>query len=323
MRIARVAIGAALYFSASALAQGPAPMHRLCMLDATGRTEEQYFIAFNNKLRDLGFVEGRNLIIERRSAGGRPEKLDVLAADLAKLNCHVLVAPGNESVLIALERQTSQTPIVVVAVDYDPQATGHVASLAHPEGRITGVSAIQSVLPAKRLELLMEAVPGSRRIAVLSDESSTGQLQVVRAAATHSNVQLEVFDFESAPYDYPTAFAQVTKRKADGLLVLGSANFVPARPLIAKLAIEHHLPSMFHHSVWAEAGGLISYGPNFSDVFARAAEQVALILGGKKPSEIPLAQPTKFELVVNMKTARALNVTIPPAFLARADRIID
>jgi len=322
-RFALSAVLAGLLVATTAAAQAPEKTYRIGILDASGRTDEAYYVAFYDKLRELGFVEGRNLVVIRRSAKGRTESLGPLATELATERCDVLVAPGNEAVLAALERGTSRTPIVVIAVDYDPQATGHIPSLAHPGGRVTGVSAIQSVLPAKRLELLKEMLPNVRRVAVLSDTGSTGQLEVARAAAKRLSLQLEVLDFKRTPYDYKAAFAEASKHRADALLVLGSANFVPARPLIPKLAIEHHLPSMFHHSVWAEAGGLVSYGPNFSDVFRQAAEQVAQILKGSKPGELPVGQPTKFELVINMKTAKALGVAIPREVLLRADRVIE
>jgi putative ABC transport system substrate-binding protein len=181
---------------------------------------------------------------------------------------------------------------------------------------------VQSLLPAKRLELLKELLPTAKRIAVLSDSASTGQLEVARAGARRLGLELQVLEFKQAPYDYERAFADAVRGKADALLVLGSANFVPARPLIPQLALKHRLPSMFHHSVWAGAGGLVSYGPNFSDVFRQAAEQVARILKGAKPAELPIEQPTKFELVINLKTAKALGLTIPQSLLLRADRVI-
>jgi ABC-type uncharacterized transport system substrate-binding protein len=290
---------------------------------SSGRRTEPYYVAFIQRLRELGFAEGRNLVIEYRTSGGRAESLPELAAELARQNCDVLLAPGTEATLVALEQATGDTPIVVVAVDYDPEVTGHIASLARPGGRITGISAVQSVLPAKRLELLKELLPKARTIAVFSDTASTGQLDVARAGAKRLSVELHVFEFKHAPYDYESALAEAVRAKAEALLVLGSANFVPARPLIPTLALKHRLPSVFHNSVWADAGGLLSYGPNFSDVFRRAAEQVGKILNGAKPAEMPVEQPTTLELVINLRTARTLGVTIPPSIRLRADRLIE
>jgi putative ABC transport system substrate-binding protein len=297
--------------------------YHLCILDSTGRLTAPYYVAFDERLRARGFVEGRNLVISERTSEGRIERLPALARELSHETCDVFVAPGNEANLVALERETKDTPIVIIAVDYDPQATGQVLNLARPGGRITGVSAVQTVLPAKRLELLKELLPNVRRIAVLSDSESTGQLEVARAGAENLGVELQVLEFKRAPYDYKSAFDEARRKRAEALLALGSANFVPARPLITQLAATHRLPSIFHHSVWAEAGGLMSYGPNFSDVFSQAAEKVARIFQGAKPADMPIEQPTKFELVINSRTARAIGVTIPPSLLLRADRMID
>src|SRR5262249_40047327 len=161
--------------------QQPGRTYRVGILDSTGKRFEPYYLAFDQRLRELGFAEGHNLVIEFRTSGGRVERLPALAADLVRQNCDVLVAPGTEATLLAIKQASRDTPIVVVALDYDPEATGHIASLGHPGGRITGVSAVQSVLPAKRLELLTELLPKARRIAVFADSASSGQLEVARA----------------------------------------------------------------------------------------------------------------------------------------------
>ncbi len=317
-----MALGGLLAWPRLALAQQSARIYRVGIV-SSGRRTEPYYVAFAQRLRELGFAEGRNLVIEYRTSGGRAERLPELAAELARKSCDVLVAPGTEATLVALQQATGDTPIVLVAVDYDPEATGHIASLARPGGRITGVSAVQSVLPAKRLELLKELLPKARTIAVLSDTASTGQLDVARAAAKRLGVELHVAEFTRAPYDYESALAAAVRANAEALLVLGSANFVPARPLIPTLALRHRLPSIFHNSVWAEAGGLLSYGPNFSDLFRRAAEQVSKILNGARPADMPVEQPATLELVINLRTAKALGIMIPPSIRLRADRLID
>ena len=303
------------------VAQQAGRTYRLGILDSSGgKRTEPYQVAFDQQLRKLGFIEGRNLVIEYRTSGGRVERLAELAADLTRQNCDVLVALGTEATLIAIKQASRDTPIVVVAVDYDPEATG--ASLARPGGRITGMTHIQSELPAKRVELLKELLPSARRIAVLADSSNTGQLASAEAGAKRLGVELQVLEFKRAPYDYDNAFAEAVRAKAQALLALGSVNFVPARRQITELALKHRLPSLFHHSLWAEFGGLMSYGPNFVNTFRRAAEQVGMVLNGRKPAEMPVEQPTKLELVINLKTAKALGLTIPQSLLVRADQFI-
>lgn len=324
LRRARLALGALLLVSLAAAGQAAEERtYRMCILDSSGRLDEPYYVAFDQRLRELGFIEGRNLVVSERTSAGHIERLPELAHQLGRERCDVFVAPGNEANAVALERATTGTPIVVIAVDYDPEATHHVASLARPGGRVTGVSAVQSILPAKRLELMKELLPGLKRVAVLSDPGSLEQLDVARGAASRIGIELQVLQFKRAPYDYEAAFNEAGRGHAEALLALGSANFVPGRATITRLAREHELPSMFHHSVWADAGGLLSYGPNFSDVFRLGAEQVARVLRGANPAELSIEQPTRFELVVNLKTARAIGVAIPQSFLLRADKVIE
>jgi putative tryptophan/tyrosine transport system substrate-binding protein len=316
-------LGGVLALPRLALAEQAERTYRIGWLSVYLRTEPYTFVAFEQRLRELGFAEGRNLVIEFRTAEGRIERLPELAADLARQNCDVLLAPGSEAVLSAIKQATRDTPIVVWSADYDPVATGHIASFARPGGRITGVSLLQSELPAKRVELLKDVLPNAKRIAVLTDTATTGQLAVAQAAAKHLGLELQVLEFKRQPYDYENAFAKAVRAKAQALLSLASANFVLARRQIVELALKHRLPSMFPQSLWAEFGGLLSYGPNFSQSFRRVAEQVGMILKGAKPAEMPVEQPTWFELVINLKTAKALKLTVPPSFLARADRLIE
>ena len=318
-----IGIGAALALPRYAFAQPAERIYRVCWLSESSSRTEPYNVAIVQRLRELGFVEGRNLVIEYRAADGRIDRLPELAADLVRQNCDVILAPGSEASLVAMKQASRDTPIVVVANDYDPVATGHIASLARPGGRITGLSQLQTELPAKRLELLKELLPKAKRIAVFSDIASATQLEVAKAGAKRLGVELHLHEFKRAPYDYASAFAESVRAKADALLVLASAFFVPARRQIPELALKHRLPSMFGNYLWAETGGLLSYGPNFSEFYRRAAEQVSMILKGAKPAEMPVEQPTKFELVVNMKTAKALGIKIPNSILVRADRMIE
>lgn len=312
---------------AAAPAQQAGRSYRLGWLTSNPRAgwarTDPYYVAFVERLSELGFVEGRNLAFEVRVIEGMNERLPALAAELGSLNCDVLLSTGNEARLVALKQATRDTPIVVLAFDFDPFATGHIASLARPGGRITGITHIQSELPAKRVELLKELLPNVRKMAVLADSSGSGQLASARSGARRLGVELHVLEFKRQPYDYEGAFAEAVRVKAQALLVLGSADFTPARSRIIELALQSRLPSMFHASTWAEYGGLMSYGASFADSFRRAAEQVAMIFNGKQPAEMPVEQPTQFELVVNMKTAKALGLAIPQSLLLRADRVIE
>ena len=316
-------IAAALAVPLAAAAQQPGRTYRLGWLSSGASRSEPYNVAFVQRLRELGFVEGRNLVIEFRSAGGHVDKLPGLAAELARQQCDIFLASGPEATLVALKHATRDISIVIAANDYDPVATGHVASLARPGGRITGVYGLQDELSAKRLELLKELLPHGRKIAVLADVATKGQLVVVRAAAKKLGVELLVHEFTRAPYDFDAAFVAFARARADGMLPLGSGLFVPARQKIPELALKHHLPGMFINALWVEAGGLLSYGINFPAAFHRAAEQVGLILNGAKPAAMPVEQSTVFELAVNLKTAKALGIAIPQTILLRAERVIE
>jgi len=305
------------------LSQESARTYRLGWLSSAAPRTESYNVAFAQRLRELGFVEGRNLVIEFRNAEGRSERLPDLAADLGRQNCDVLIAPGGEPVLAAIKQASRDTPIVVFAGDYDPAAAGHVASLARPGGRITGVSVLQTELPAKRLELLKEVLPNVKRIAVLGDIATGEQLSVARVGAKHLGLELHPYEFRHAPYDYDHAFAEFVRANAEALMGLASAFFTRSRRQISALALEHRLPSIFNNYLWAEQGGLLSYGPNFPHMFRRAAEMAGMILNGAKPAEIPVEQATTFELVINLKTARALAIAIPASIRLRAERVIE
>lgn len=313
----------ALTFWRPVQAQQPGRTYRLGWLSSGALRSESYNVVFMQRLAELGFVEGRNLIVEFRSAEGRIDRMPELAADLARQQCDIYMAPGTEATLIALEKATLDAPIVIAANDYDPVPTGHIASLARPGGRITGVYQLQEELSAKRLELLKELLPKARRIAVLADAATKRQLAVVQAAAKRLGLELVLHQFESAPYNYDEAFAMFIRAKAEALLPLGSALFVPARKKIPELALKHRLPGMYNNALWAEAGGLLAYGVNFPAAYRRAAEMMAMILNGKKPAEIPVEQSTTFDLVVNMPVAKALGVSIPQGIMLRANKLIE
>ena len=304
-------------------AQTAGRSYRIGWLNNSGLLREPYDLAFIQRLSELGFVEGRNLVLERRSAENKIERLPVAAAELGRLKCDAYFGSGSEANLAALTRASGQAPIVFIAVDFDPVATGDVASLARPGGRVTGITAQQSELPAKRLELLKELLPGLRKVAVFTNELTTAQLALVRGTARRLELEVHVVDFRRPPFDYPAGFAEVARAKADALFVLGSSLWVPARRLIPDLALKAKLPTVFHHAQWAEAGGLMSYGFSFPKMWRRGAEMMASVLRGAKPGEIPMEQPTDFELVFNAKTAKVLGIKIPQPMLIRADRVVE
>lgn len=320
----RIALGfaAATAVVPWACAQQPGRNYKLGWLSPGAQRTEVYNLAFTERLRELGLVEGRNLSVAFLSADGRADLLPELAAELARQHCDIYLAPGPEATLLAIKQATRDEPIIMAANDYDPVATGHVPSLARPGGRITGVYQLQEELSAKRLELLKEMLPKSRRVAVLADSATQRQLALVRTAAKSMGLELVVHEFTKGPYDYEAAFAGFARAKADSLLPLGSGLFVPARRKLPALALQHRLPGMFNNALWAEAGGLISYGVDFPAAYRRAAEMVAAVLKGAKPADFPVEQSSVIEMVVNMRTAQALGVVLPQGIVLRANRMI-
>ncbi|MEO8754024.1 MAG: ABC transporter substrate-binding protein, partial [Casimicrobiaceae bacterium] len=244
------------------------------------------------------------------------------AAELARLNCDIYFTGGSEASLAALTQSSRTTPIVIVAVDFDPVATGDVASLARPGGRVTGVTAVQSALPAKRLELLKELLPNAKTVVVFTNDQTSAQLALSQGTARRLGIALHVVDFKRPPFDYEAGFAEAVRAKGDALIVLGSGLWVPARRKLPELALKARLPTVFHQAQWVDAGGLMSYGFNFPAMYVRGADIVANILRGAMPSELPMEQPTKYELVLNRTTASALGLKIPQSLLVRADRVI-
>jgi ABC-type uncharacterized transport system substrate-binding protein len=293
------------------------------LISNSASLKDPHWIAFFRRLNELGLVEGRNLVIERRVAENRLGQLPALAAELARLKCDVFFSGAGDATLAALVAASRDTPIVTVAVDFDPVTTGDVASLARPGGRVTGVTAMQSTMPAKRLELMKEMLPGLGKVAVFANSQTADQLSVVQGTARRMGLALQVVDFKEPPFDFQAGFAAGIGAKADALFVLGSSLWVPARRTIVDGAMKANLPSVFHHSGWVEAGGLMSYGFSFPALWRHGAEMVASVLKGAKTSDMPMEQPSTFELAVNLKTAKALGVSIPQAMVLRADRVVE
>jgi len=278
--------------------------------------------AFHRGLRDLGWVEGQNIVVEYRWGEGRHDRLHDLAEELVRLKVDVIVA-GGSFYTEAAKRATSTIPIIFVS-HADPIGSGHVASLARPGANITGVALMMTETNAKSLELLKEAVPGLSRVAVIWDPATPSHgpgLKAVEVAGRALGFRLQPVAVRSAT-EFDSAFSAIVRERAGGLLVLSTPIFIAEAKRLAELAITHKLPSMFGPRHHVEAGGLMSYSPDRAEVFRRGAIYVDKVLKGAKPTDLPVEQPTKFELVINLKTAKALGLTIPQSFLLRADQVI-
>jgi putative ABC transport system substrate-binding protein len=278
--------------------------------------------AFRQGLRKLGYVEGRNLVIEYRSADGRAERFPDLAGELLRMKVDLIVASGTAASLAA--KRLTQTVPVVMAYAGEPVEAGLVASLAHPGGNVTGLSGFTVHIEAKRLGLLRELLPSFVRIAALysmNNPSGVQQWKEVETAARSLGVQAQLLDVRK-PEDLAPAFDAATRQRADGLLV-GQAVLMQAnRKLVVDLAAKHRLPAIYRTMDFIEAGGLMAYGPSYPDLYRSAATYVDKIFKGANPGDLPVEQPAKFELVINLKTARALGLTIPQSLLLRADEVI-
>jgi len=281
--------------------------------------------AFFQGLRDLGYVEGRNVVIEYRDAAGKQERFPALAAELVALKVDVIVASGTPQALAA--KQATRTIPIVMTSAGDPVGSGLVTSLARPGGNVTGLSFLAPELVGKCLELLTQAVPGVSRVAVLWHPGDYGErterdmLKGAEVAARALGVRLQVVEARG-PADFDRAFSDMTRARAGALTELPSAMFLTERRRLVDLAAKNRLPAVYPWREPVDAGGLMSYRPDFADSFRRAATYVDKILKGAKPADLPVEQPTKFELVINLKAAKALGLTIPPSVLGRADEVI-
>jgi putative ABC transport system substrate-binding protein len=278
--------------------------------------------AFRQGLRDLGYVDGRTIAIEYRWAEGKPERIRELAEELVRLKVDVIVAPSS-IYTGAAKRATSTIPIIFMS-HADPIGSGHVASLARPGGNITGLSIMMTETNAKSLELLKEAIPGLSRVGVIFDPATPSHgpgLKAIEVVGPSLALRVQAVAVRRET-EYDGAFSAISRERAGAVLVLSTPLFIAgARPL-AELALKHKLPSMFGPRHHVEAGGLMSYSPDRADLYRRGAIYVDKILKGTKPTDLPVEQPTKFEFVINLKTAKQIGLTIPPNLLARADKVI-
>ena len=304
-------------------AQQPKKIARIGFLAGTAASIEKNRIeAFRQGLRELGYVEGKNIVIEWRWAEGKFDRLPDLAAELVRLNVEVIVTGGSTSTRAA-KKVTTTVPIVMAQVN-DPVGNGFVASLARPGGNMTGLSTLYPEISGKRLELLKEIVPKLSRVAVFGDSTNPGNAQSLREtelAAAAFGVQLQYLDVPG-PKDIETAFRAASKGRADAVLVLGGPVVQSHRTQIVDLAAKSRLPATYNVPEFVEDGGLMSYGVSVNDLYRRAATYVDKILKGVKPADLPVEQPTKFELIINLKTAKQIGVTIPQSVLYQADKVI-
>jgi putative tryptophan/tyrosine transport system substrate-binding protein len=322
-KIAIFTLGALLYaLCFSARAQQPTKIP-LGFLSANSRAPmSARYEAFRQGLRELGYVEGKTIVIESRYAEGKLDSLPALAAELVRLKVNVIVTEGTTATRFAKEA-TSTIPIVM-AQDPDPVGTGFVSSLARPGGNITGLSNLRPELSGKRLELMKEIVPKLARLVVIGTSTVPGNAQSLKEmelAASALGVQLQYLDV-LGPKEIETVFRAASKARADAVLVLGSPFLLSHRTQVVDLALKSQLPAIYYSTEFVEDGGLMSYGVNINDLFRRAATYVDKILKGRKPADLPVEQPTKFEFIINLKAAKQIGLTIPPNVLARADRII-
>ena len=317
--------GGMLYRPMLLLAQQPAgKVARIGYLSHTSQANDASRMkAFEQGLKDLGYVEGKNMVLERRHASSPEQRLAELAAELVRLKPDVIVTYGGIEVI----RKLSSTIPIVMTVHADPVRAGIIASLARPGGQVTGLSDQHGDLAPKRLELLKEVSPSMARVAVLLNPTSTisgpGQLEDLVAAAPKLGLELVQVPVKNVQ-EIERAFATMSKERIGGITMIGDAVVLGLnRGRIVELALKHRLPAIATLRAWGEQGLLMSYGTDFHDLWRRAATYVDKILKGVKPADLPVEQPTKFELVVNMKTAKALGITIPQTILIRADRVIE
>jgi putative tryptophan/tyrosine transport system substrate-binding protein len=312
-----------LALCASAAAQQSTKIPRIGFLSASSlsanaaRTE-----AFRQGLRELGYVEGKNIVIDWRSAEGKADRLPALGAELVRLKVDIIVS-GSPTATRSANEATVTIPIVM-AFDSDPVGSGFVASLARPGGNITGLSTLAPEISGKLLELLKEIVPRLSRVAVLGTSTTPGYAPVLKEmelAAGALKVKLQNLDVLS-PKDIETAYRAASKGRAQAVLVRGGPVLTSQRTQVVELAVKSRLPAIYNVAEFVEAGGLMTYSASITDLYRRAATYVDKILKGAKPADLPVEQPTKFELIINLKAAKQIGLTIPPNVLVRADKVI-
>jgi putative ABC transport system substrate-binding protein len=311
------------FLAATVVAQAqPAPrVHRIGVLLHNG-APPGLLEAFREGLHELGYLEGRNIVIELRNAAGKNERLSALVNDLLRLKVDVILAV-NTPAAQAVKKATATVPVVITRIG-DPVQAGLVASLGRPGGNVTGLSFMHTEFSAKRLELLRELLPGlSRVVALFNADNPSHTPQIAEMGRASSQLGLEFLPLAVRdPSDFPGVFKAATRARAEALIVLDDTEITQHRSQILKLAAAHSLPVISRYKDFTEAGGLIAYGPSLPALYRRAAYYVDRILKGAKPADLPVEQPMKFELVINLKTAQALGLTIPPHIILQAEELI-
>jgi putative ABC transport system substrate-binding protein len=323
-RFVTLALGA-LGVPATARGQEPAKVVRLGRLTLRPEREaasSPWSLAFDNRLAELGWVEGKTLLTVRLHADDKVDRLRVVAAEMVRRKVDAMTAGAQEPVLLAARQATTSIPIFVVALDYDPVARGHVASLAKPGGNVTGMVANQLELTVKRLDLLKQTIPKLTRVAVLWDVISADQLSAAEAAAPALGLRLQPLELRNPPYDFEAPFRAALRDNADAVVPLMSPFHWRGQARIIALAKKHRLPTIAGLPDFAQDGGLISYGVDLPTMYRRLAEIADKVFRGAKPADIPMEGASKYELVINAKTAKAIGVTIPPSMQLRADQLI-
>jgi putative tryptophan/tyrosine transport system substrate-binding protein len=316
-------LGGAAAWPLAAGAQQPAKVYRIGFLWDSPDAFLDALEAFRQGLRELGYVEGRTVAIEYRWAEGKPERMRELAEELVRLKVDVIMAPSS-IYTEAAKRATSTIPIIFMS-HADPLGSSHVASLARPGGNITGLSLMMTETNVKGLALLKEAVPGISRVAVIFDPATPSHgpgLKAVKIAGPTLGLQVQSASVHSAT-EYDSAFAAIVRERADAVLVLSTPLFIAGAKRLAELCLVNKLPSLFGPKHHVQEGGLMSYSPDRADLWRRGAIFVDKILRGIDPADLPVQQPTKFDLVINLKTAKLIGLTIPPTLLGRADEVIE
>jgi len=314
--------GAAASWPLVAHAQKSGKTARVGILATANPRSASFYQAFEQRLRDLGYIEGQNIAFEYRDAAGEVGKLPDLAAELVRLDTDIIVTSTDVATRAAKDA-TTRIPILMVAINYDPIALGYIDSIARPGANVTGLFFQHLEVLAKRFGLFKEMLPAVQRVAVFSDAVAADQLQQVKTSNRLVGFELLPIHLENPPYDFENAFRIAKQSRAEAVFVLETALIFRARATIARLAVENRLPTSFAFREYVEAGGLASYGVNFSTMYRRAAEYADRILRGVKPADLPVEQSTKFDLVINLKTAKALGLTMPPMLIARADEVIE
>jgi len=317
-----VAFGAfAVGFARIVRAQSTTRAFRVGVL-GTAERQAPFYIAMERRFSELGYIEGKNFKLETRTVHGQWEKLPAAAVELAQGKPDVVIAAGSEAVLKALRQAVGATPIVMIAIDFDPVENNYIASLGRPGGNITGLYLQQIESAAKRLQIIRDTLPQTKRVAVLFDNSTQGQLRAAQQAAKLLGIELLPHELSGSNYNFEAALGAAVTEKAQAVLAFTSGAFFASRHKWIGAASKHRLPVIANPN-YADTGALVTFGASFPDMYARAADYVDRILKGAKPADLPVEQPTKFDLIVNMKTAKALGIKIPGSVMVQATKVIE